>query len=46
VREAKKTFTNDHLEHCLDHIVDAVCPYLPFPRGSPNGWLNQPVADE
>jgi DNA-binding FrmR family transcriptional regulator len=26
VREAKKTFINDHLEHCLDHIVDAKSP--------------------
>jgi uncharacterized protein len=23
VREAKKTFINDHLDHCLDHVVDA-----------------------
>jgi DNA-binding FrmR family transcriptional regulator len=25
VREAKKTFINDHLDHCLDH-VDAKTP--------------------
>jgi uncharacterized protein len=23
VREAKKTFINDHLDHCLDHVVNA-----------------------
>jgi hypothetical protein NreA len=23
VREAKKVFINDHLDHCLDHVVDA-----------------------
>ncbi len=23
VREAKKAFINDHLNHCLDHVVDA-----------------------
>jgi uncharacterized protein len=23
VREAKKTFINDHLNHCLDHVIDA-----------------------
>jgi uncharacterized protein len=23
VREAKKTFINDHLDHCLDHVIDA-----------------------
>jgi DNA-binding FrmR family transcriptional regulator len=22
VREAKKTFINDHLNHCLDHVVE------------------------
>ncbi|HUD24752.1 MAG TPA: metal-sensing transcriptional repressor [Burkholderiaceae bacterium] len=26
VREAKKTFINDHLEHCLDHVVEAKSP--------------------
>jgi uncharacterized protein len=26
VREAKKTFINDHLEHCLDEIVDSNSP--------------------
>jgi DNA-binding FrmR family transcriptional regulator len=26
VREAKKTFINDHLEHCLDHVVNAKGP--------------------
>jgi DNA-binding FrmR family transcriptional regulator len=26
VREAKKTFINDHLDHCLDHVVDARGP--------------------
>jgi DNA-binding FrmR family transcriptional regulator len=26
VREAKKTFINDHLDHCLDHVVDARTP--------------------
>jgi DNA-binding FrmR family transcriptional regulator len=26
VREAKKTFINDHLDHCLDAIVDAKSP--------------------
>jgi DNA-binding FrmR family transcriptional regulator len=23
VREAKKTFINDHLDHCLNHVVNA-----------------------
>lgn len=26
VREAKKTFINDHLDHCLDHLVNAKGP--------------------
>jgi DNA-binding FrmR family transcriptional regulator len=26
VREAKKTFINDHLDHCLDHVFDAKSP--------------------
>jgi len=26
VREAKKTFINDHLENCLDHVVDTRSP--------------------
>jgi DNA-binding FrmR family transcriptional regulator len=26
VREAKKTFINDHLDHCLDQVVDAKSP--------------------
>jgi len=26
VREAKKTFINDHLDHCLDHVVDSKSP--------------------
>jgi DNA-binding FrmR family transcriptional regulator len=26
VREAKKTFINDHLDHCLNHVVDAKSP--------------------
>jgi DNA-binding FrmR family transcriptional regulator len=26
VREAKKTFINEHLDHCLDHVVDAKSP--------------------
>lgn len=26
VREAKKAFINDHLDHCLDHVVNAKSP--------------------
>jgi hypothetical protein NreA len=26
VREAKKTFLNDHLDHCLDRVVDSKSP--------------------
>jgi uncharacterized protein len=26
VREAKKTFINDHLDHCLDQVVEAKSP--------------------
>jgi DNA-binding FrmR family transcriptional regulator len=26
VREAKKAFINDHLDHCLDHVVNAQSP--------------------
>jgi DNA-binding FrmR family transcriptional regulator len=26
VREAKKTFINDHLDHCLDHVVGTRSP--------------------
>jgi DNA-binding FrmR family transcriptional regulator len=26
VREAKKTFINDHLDHCLDYVLDAKSP--------------------
>jgi DNA-binding FrmR family transcriptional regulator len=26
VREAKKTFLNDHLDHCLDRVVDSTSP--------------------
>ena len=26
VREAKKTFINDHLDHCLDQVVDSKSP--------------------
>jgi DNA-binding FrmR family transcriptional regulator len=26
VREAKKTFINDHLDHCLDQVVNAKTP--------------------
>jgi DNA-binding FrmR family transcriptional regulator len=26
VREAKKTFINDHLDHCLHHLVNAKDP--------------------
>jgi DNA-binding FrmR family transcriptional regulator len=26
VREAKKTFINDHLDHCLDQVVDSRTP--------------------
>jgi DNA-binding FrmR family transcriptional regulator len=26
VREAKKMFINDHLDHCLDHAVDSTSP--------------------
>jgi DNA-binding FrmR family transcriptional regulator len=26
VREAKKAFINDHLDHCLDHVIDAKSP--------------------
>jgi uncharacterized protein len=26
VREAKKTFIHDHLEHCLDDVIDAKSP--------------------
>jgi uncharacterized protein len=26
VREAKKTFINDHLDHCLDHVLDVKGP--------------------
>jgi uncharacterized protein len=26
VREAKKVFISDHLDHCLDHVIDAKGP--------------------
>jgi uncharacterized protein len=26
VREAKKVFISDHLDHCLDHVLDAKSP--------------------
>jgi DNA-binding FrmR family transcriptional regulator len=26
VREAKKAFINDHLDHCLDQVIDAKSP--------------------
>jgi DNA-binding FrmR family transcriptional regulator len=26
VRDAKKTFINDHLDHCLDHVADSTSP--------------------
>ena len=26
VRDAKKTFINDHLDHCLDQVVDSTSP--------------------
>lgn len=26
VREAKRTFINDHLDHCLNHVGDAKSP--------------------
>jgi DNA-binding FrmR family transcriptional regulator len=26
VREAKKVFISDHLDHCLDHVIDARTP--------------------